>query len=94
MLSPPSRICSPDGQARQGQVAPLVGHGDQGEIGRTSADVADQDDVIDLDLLPPFLALGGEPGVERGLRLLQQGHVLQPGLGGRFHGQLTRNRVE
>ena len=83
-----------DGQARQGQVAPFVGHGDQGEVGRAAADVANQDDVADLDLLPPFLALDGQPGVERGLRLLEERDVLQPGLGGRFHGQLARDRVE
>ena len=66
-----------DGQPREGQVAPLVGHGDQGEVGRPAADVADQDDVADLHLLPPLLALGGEPGVEGGLRLLEQRHLLQ-----------------
>ncbi len=66
-----------DGQARQGQVAPFVGDGDQGEVGRPAADVADQDDVADLDLLAPSVALGGQPGVERGLRLLEQRDVLR-----------------
>ncbi len=69
-----------DGQARQGQVAPFVGHGDQGEVGRPAADVADQDDVADLDLLAPFLALDGEPGVKGGLRLLEEVTCFSPAL--------------
>ena len=53
-----------DGQPGQGEVAPLVGHRDQGEVGRPAADVADQDDIADLHLLPPLVALRREPGVE------------------------------
>ena len=64
-----------DGQPREDQVAPFVADGDQREVGRSAADVADQDDVADLDLLAPLLALGGEPGVEGGLRLFEQRDV-------------------
>ena len=69
--------CSPTASRGEDQVAPLVGDGDQGEVGRPAADVADQDDVADLDLLPPLVALRGEPGVEGGLRLLEQGDLLR-----------------
>ena len=83
-----------DGQAGQGEVAALVGHGDQGEVGRPAADVADEEEVADLDLLPPAVALRGEPGVEGGLRLLQERDVLQPGGPGGLDGQLAGDGVE
>ncbi len=42
-----------DGLAGQDQVAVLLGDGDQGEVGGAAADVADQEAVADLHLLPP-----------------------------------------
>ncbi len=83
-----------DGQPRQGQVAPLVGDGDQGEVGRAAADVADQDDVADLDLLAPLLVLDGQPGVKGGLGLFEERDVLQARLAGRLHGELAGDGVE
>ena len=75
MLSPPSRMWSPTARRGQDEVARLLADGDQGEVGRAAADVADEDEVADLDLLAPVVALGVEPGVERGLRLFQQRDV-------------------
>ena len=80
------------GQPREHQVAAFVFHGDQGEVGRSAADVADQDDVAGLHLLAPLLALVSEPGVERSLRLFEQRDILETGLGGRLDGQLARDR--
>ena len=45
-----------DREPREGEVAALVADGDQGEVGRAAADVADEDDVADLDLLAPGVA--------------------------------------
>ncbi len=83
-----------DGQPREDQVARFILDGDQGEVGRSAADVADQDDIAGLHLLAPVLALAGEPGVKRGLRLFEQGDVLEAGLGGRLDRQLARDGVE
>ena len=83
-----------DSQTGECEVAPLVGHGDQGEVGRAAADVADQDDVADLDMLPPPVALGGKPGIEGRLGLLQERDLLEPGLARGLHGQLAGHGVE
>ena len=83
-----------DGQPREDQVAPFILDGDQGEVGRSAADVADQDDVAGLHLLAPFFALAGKPGVKRSLRLFEQRDILEPGLGGRLDRQLAGTRVE
>ena len=56
----------------------LFADGDQREVGGAAADVADQHDVADLDLLAPAVAAGVDPGVERGLRLLEQRDVSSP----------------
>ena len=39
-----------DGDALERQLAALLAHGDQGEVGGAAADVADQDDVADREL--------------------------------------------
>ena len=53
MLSPPSRMWSPTATRVSDEVAGLLADGDQREVGGAAADVADQDDVADLDLLAP-----------------------------------------
>ena len=68
-----------DGHALKRELAVLLGDGDQGEVGRAAADVADEDEVADLDPLAPAVALRVEPGVEGGLRLFEQRDVLEPG---------------
>ena len=83
-----------DGLAREHQVAPLVTHGDQCEVRGPAADVADEDDVADFDVLPPAVAVGGEPGVERGLRLLDQRDLPEAGLGRGLARQLPRDCIE
>ena len=94
MLSPPSRMCSPTASRERTRSPPSSADGDQGEVGRAAADVADQDDVTDLDLLSPLVALHGEPGVEGRLGFLEQGYLLEPGLGRGLHGQLASHGVE
>ena len=74
MLSPPSRMCSPTATRSRRELAVLFGDGDQGEVGGAAADVDDQDQVADLDLLAP-IGMAFDPGVEGGLRLFEQDDV-------------------
>ena len=83
-----------DADALQLQVAGVIGHGDQAEVGGAAADVAHQDDVAGLDRVAPLPASLRGPGVEGGLRFLQQRDVAQPGGLGRFGGQAARHLVE
>ncbi len=83
-----------DGHAGQLQGAVLLERGDGREIGGAAADVDDQDDVADLDLLAPSVAVPLDPGVERGLRLLEQGDVLDARGGRGLDRQLARRGVE
>ena len=45
-----------DRDALEGEVAVALGDGDQAEVGRAAADVADEDQVADLDPPPPAVA--------------------------------------
>ena len=83
-----------DGLPGQGELAALLADGDQGEVGRPAADVADEQDVADLDLLPPAVALPGEPGIEGGLRLLEQRDLLQARRARGLDRQLAGDGVE
>ena len=68
-----------DRDALERQVAVPLADRDQAEVGRAAADVADQDEIADLDPPPPAVAERVEPGVERRLRLLEQRDVLEAG---------------
>jgi len=58
--------------ALQLQITSDIGHGNQAEVCGTAADVAHQDDVAGRDGIAPLPASLSHPGVERGLRFLQQ----------------------
>ena len=45
-----------DGDALEREVAVLLGDGDQGEVGRAAADVADEDQIADVDAAAPAVA--------------------------------------
>ena len=83
-----------DRDARQHQLPGFLADRDEGEIRSAAADVADQHDVADFDLLAPFVMARLDPGIERRLRLLQKGDALQPRRLRRLDGQLARHRVE
>ncbi len=83
-----------DGHARQLQPAGLLADRDQRQVGRAAAHVADQHGVADLHQLPPGVAVRLDPGIKRGLRLLQQRDVFQPRRPRRLDGQLAGRRVE
>ena len=83
-----------DGHARQHELARFLADGNQRQVGGAAADVADQDDVADFDLIAPGLLAGVDPRIKRGLRFLEQGDVLQPDRPGRFHGQLAGHGIE
>ena len=82
------------GQTGQGEVAPLVGHGDQREVGRPAADVADQEQVAHLDLLPPTGRPARRARHRRRPAAPPGGHVLQAGGPGGLDGQVARGGVE
>jgi hypothetical protein len=83
-----------DADALQLRITGDVDHGDQAEICGTAADVAHQDDVAGRDGIAPLPASLRRPGVERGLRFLQQHDLAQTGGLGRFRGQAARYFVE
>ena len=83
-----------DADALQLHVTGDVGHGDQAEVCGTAADVTHQDDVAGRDGIAPLPASLRCPGVEGGLRFLQQHDLAQTGGLGRLRGQAARYFVE
>src|SRR5688572_7052939 len=67
---------------------------DQSEISSAAADITHQNLLPGLELLTPAVALRVDPGIERGLRLLDQHDPRKSGALRRGHGQLTGNLVE
>jgi hypothetical protein len=84
----------PDCDAFQGEVALMLGHRDQAEVRRATADVADQQKVSGLHLRAPGRALTLQPSVECRLRLFEQCDLSEPGLGRGFQGERARGFVE
>ncbi|KGX04687.1 putative molecular chaperone HspA/DnaK domain protein [Burkholderia pseudomallei MSHR640] len=83
-----------DRDAMQLEVAVALDDRDQRQVGRAAADVDDEDDVADPDVLAPRAAAFLDPAVERRLRLLEQRHMR---VAGRLRGlgrQLARGRIE
>ena len=67
-------------RASSASLPPSSRDGDQREVGGAAADVAHEHDVADVELAcASRRRLRLEPGVERGLRLLEQRDVLEPG---------------
>ena len=93
MLSPPSRMWSPTATRLSAQFAVALRNGDQGEVGSAAADIHHQNQIAHADTLAP-VGMPLHPGVKRGLRLFEQGNILEAGLFGRFERQFARHRVE
>ena len=83
-----------DGHAAEAGAGRGLDHGDQAEVGRPAADVADQDQLAAADLALPALLVRDDPAVEGGLRLLEQGDRREPRALGRLEGQLAGRLVE
>jgi hypothetical protein len=83
-----------DRDALERERATIVGDLDQREIGGAASDVAHEHDITGLEVLAPLIAPRGEVRVERGLRLLEQRDLLEPGLAGRDDRELAGDRVE
>ena len=83
-----------DGDAAQRERAVLLGDGDETQVGRAAADVADENDVADPHLPSPCFARARDPRVAGGLRLLEEHDVLEPCFAGGAHRQLACRRVE
>ena len=86
-------MCSPTATRSSCSSPRLLGDGDQREIGGASADVYHQDEVAHLHALTP-VRMPLDPGVERGLRFLQQQRILIAGLLSGLQRKLARNGVE
>jgi hypothetical protein len=70
-----------------------TGYGDQREVGGAAADIDDQDEVADLDALPP-VSMAFNPGVEGSLRLFEQNQVLVACLRSRALRQLAGDGIK
>ncbi len=81
------------GHAVERQFAVRFGYRDEGEVGGAAADIHNQNQVAHLHPLAPVV-VPLNPGVECGLRLLQQSDVFIARLPGGVQGELTRHRVE
>ena len=76
------------------ELAAFLAHGDQAEVGGAAADVADQHDVADVHFLAPGVAVRIDPGVERRLRLFQDGDLWQAGIASGLQRQVAGDGVE
>ena len=61
-----------DGDAPEARAGRRLDDGDQAEVGRAAADVADQDQLARPHLALPAVLVRDDPAVERRLRLLEQ----------------------
>jgi hypothetical protein len=82
------------GDALEAQLSPAGAGGDEREVGRAAAHVDDQDERVCRDARAPVRLVSHEPGVEGGLRLLQQHHVREPCRPRGGERQLARHLVE
>jgi hypothetical protein len=64
------------------------------EVRRATADVADQQDLADVQILAPRIADTFDPRVECCLRLLEQVHAREARVGGGADGQVARDGIE
>ena len=84
-----------DGDALEPEAVAVGAARDQREVGGAAADVDDQDMRSPPSSRFPAPLVRGEPGVERGLRLLEQRRApARPGFARRRDGELARHLVE
>ena len=93
-MSPPNRMWSPNGDAFERQFAVFFGNHDEAEIRGAAADVAHENEVVDLDSAAPGITLAFKPRVKGCLGFFQQRDVLIAGLFGGAPGQFTCFFVE
>ena len=82
-----------NGDTVECQLAVLLFDGDQREVGCAAADVDDEDEIADRDLLAP-VRIGFDPRVEGCLWLFEKNQVLVSGLLRRMRREFTCNRIE
>ncbi len=93
-MSPPKQEVLADADAFEREISRARRDGDEAEIRRAAADVADEHDVAGADLGAPICSGLGGPGVKRGLRFFEEDDVGQAcGFGG-FVGEIARDFVE
>jgi hypothetical protein len=84
-----------DRQARKRQLASLLGHAYERQVGRAAAHIAHQQRLAHLQEPPPPLAHRRQPGIHGRLRLFEQDQPRrQSSRQGRFARQFTGRRVE
>ncbi len=84
-----------DGHAVELHLAALTAaDADQRKVGRAAADIANENFLTRLDKPVPAVSMGVDPGIERGLRLLDEHHSRQAGQGGRLDRQLPRHFIK
>ena len=82
-----------DGDTLEPKFATFLGDGDEREVGGAAADVDNEDQIADADLLAP-VRMALDPGVESGLRLFEQDDVLIAGFFGSVQCQFAGHGVE
>ena len=80
--------------ALEPQLAAARPRRDQRQVGRAAADVDHEDERMRRHARPPLLLVRHEPGVEGGLRLLEENDVREARLARRGERQLARHLVE
>jgi hypothetical protein len=76
------------------QAAVLLAEQDGGKVAGASADVDHQHQIADRQVRAPGVTSLVEPGIKRGLRLLEQGQLIEPGRERRLHRAFSRGRIE
>ena len=82
------------GDAAESRPGQSLDHGDQTEVGRAAADVADQDQLAGTHLALPAVLVRDDPAIKRRLRLFEQRDRGQIGLLGGLECQLPSRLVE
>ena len=83
-----------DGDAAETRAGRRLDDGDQAEVGRAAADVADQDQLAGAHLALPAVLVGDDPAIERRLGLFEQGDRGELGRLAASSRQLARRLVE
>jgi hypothetical protein len=82
-----------DSNPLQTKLATFFGDCDQREVGRTAANVDNENQIADTHLLAPvWIAL--DPGIERCLRLFQQHNIFVTRILGGMQSQLPSDSIE
>ena len=83
-----------DGEASEREVAFDFADFDEREVRGAAAEVGDEDEISDADVLPPAFAERIEPRIEGRLRFFEQREMLEPGGLRSLHGEVAGGSIE